>query len=92
MNEEFKVIPGYEFVVRDSYTEERYRVHRSTAGSQRQFVQALKNKECIGFNSLTSCAKHFNVDRSVIKHRIKSGENLDGWIFSNCLLDLERVK
>ncbi|AAL82973.1 hypothetical protein CDGHABPJ_00216 [Pseudomonas phage OMKO1] len=84
--------PAYEFVVRDSYTEERYRVHRSTAGSQRQFVQALKNKECIGFNSLTSCAKHFNVDRSVIKHRIKSGENLDGWIFSNCLLDLERVK
>uniref|UniRef100_A0AAU8KU55 HNH homing endonuclease n=1 Tax=Pseudomonas phage vB_PaeM_FBPa36 TaxID=3231237 RepID=A0AAU8KU55_9VIRU len=84
--------PAYKFIVRDSYIEEQYRVHRATAGSKRQFIQAIKNNKCIGFMSLTSCAKHFNVDRSVIKHRIKNGGKLDGWIFSNCLLDFERVK
>lgn len=82
-----QVHPDKEFIVRDSYTEARYRATRQTDGSEAIRIQATYvtgtclNAMC-NFDSLTQCADYFNVDRSCILNRLNNGANLDGWTFT----------
>lgn len=77
-NKKFK---DKDFVVRDGYTEERYRETRNTESSEREPIHAFNGYEELLFVSLTACAKHFNVDRSTIASRIGNGKRLNGWYF-----------
>lgn len=45
-----------------------------------QCVHAENNQELV-FQTLTKAAKHFNVDRSVIKLRLDTNKSFNGWIF-----------
>lgn len=76
------VLPHLRFVLRDSYTEPRCEVSRIGKLSIRTQVIAKYDAVVHMFESLTKCANHFEVDRSVIQHRIKTGTNLDGWILT----------
>lgn len=73
--------PDKVFTFRDSYTEEQFRRVRNTRPSETVSVRALKDEVVEDFDSLTQCAKHFNVDRSSIINRLNNGKELDGWTF-----------
>ena len=73
--------PNLKFEVRDSYDEVRFRTKRNTKLSQTTPIRAMRNGEVIDFKSLTRCAEHFNVDRSVITTRLDNEKQYDGWIF-----------
>lgn len=45
-----------------------------------QAVNTIDNQELV-FETLTKAAKHFNVDRSVIKLRLNTNKSFEGWIF-----------
>lgn len=45
-----------------------------------QAVNTIDNQELV-FETLTKAAKHFNVDRSVIKIRLNTNKSFEGWIF-----------
>lgn len=74
--------PDHEFSYRDSYAEEQHRVSRNIK-SQAQPILAVRGVEELDFQSLTQCANHFDVDRSVIVLRLNSGQDLDGWTFTS---------
>lgn len=71
-----------EFIVKDSYAEERYRVNRQTKKSYPVGIMANNGNETMEFSSLTQCAGHFKVDRSSIVNRLQNGKQLDGWTFT----------
>lgn len=77
-----QIYPDREFVVRDSYIEQRHRETRNTQESRTMPVTAFNGKETLPFSSLTQCAKHFQVDRSSILGRLNNGKDLDGWTFT----------
>jgi hypothetical protein len=71
------------FVVRDSYIESRFRTTRSTKQSRVISIRATSPSGTINdFDSLTKCARYFNVDRSSIQNRLDNGKDLDGWTFT----------
>lgn len=75
--------PHLQFILRDSYTEPRYEPKRPGKKSIGQSIHCVKDEEVLDFESLTKCAAHFEVDRSVIQHRITTGDKLDGWTLVN---------
>lgn len=77
-----EIYPDREFNVRDSYTEQQYRVTRSTKESKATSIIAMHGNRTVIFSSLTECAKCFGVDRSSITNRLNNGQTLDGWTFT----------
>lgn len=76
--------PNIKFCVKDSYNEEQYIVKRTGKLSKIKPVIAIKDDILINFDSLTKCAKHFDVDRPSILNRLDNKKDLDGWTFT-CL-------
>ncbi len=74
--------PNKEFKVLDSYSGDLYRVTRQTKESRKLPVLARNPDGDMHFDSLTQCAKHFGVDRSVIHNRLDKQIDLDGWTFT----------
>lgn len=74
--------PDKEFIVKDSYSENRYRSRRNTKPSITVPVFAKNGSDRKEFSSLTQCANHFMVDRSTIINRLISRKDLGGWIFN----------
>lgn len=74
-----------EFVLMDSYLHSRFRVYRQTKSSVKIVIVAKHNNSTQVFDSLTKCAKHFNVDRSTIFSRLNTEKQLDGWTFTDSL-------
>jgi hypothetical protein len=73
--------PDLVITVEDSSCKTQTLPVRNTAPSVRQTVKALSENEALEFASLRSCARHFNVDRSVIKNRLNTNIKLDEWTF-----------
>lgn len=76
--------PSLDIKVRDAYEENKRFLIRETKLSHRQDVRAVKDKQTILFRSITKCAEHFGVDRSVILKRLDNGQTFEGWNFNKC--------
>lgn len=77
--------PDKKFTLRDGYSEMRYVHEKETSGngSRKMPVMAMKDGQSLEFESLTSAAKHFQVDRDVIKLRLSNPESTYlGWTFN----------
>lgn len=78
-----QIYPDKVFTIRDSYTEENFRVTRNTEKSVAIPIRAEHdNGGYVDFSSLTQCSLSFKVDRSSITNRLNNGQRLDGWTFS----------
>ena len=74
--------PDKKFVVRDSYIDPNFKYRkRRLSSSKRIDVFATNGIDCKVFNSLSKCAKSFNVDRSVILKRLNDRTDFNGWTF-----------
>jgi hypothetical protein len=78
-----KNYPNKQLVIRDSYTEDRFRVNRKTRLSQPVPIRAVRSNEVLDFPSLSSCASYFDVDRSTISLRLDSERLFGGWAFTS---------
>ena len=79
-----KLYPDHKFVLRDGYTEVQHKGSRKrVAGStRRKVIAAHKGNEKLEFRSMTEAARHFHVDRDVIKLRLSNPEaTYLGWTF-----------
>ena len=79
--------PNLSIVLLDSYEKE---VPTSPFRTALKPISATKENETIQFKSLRKCARHFSVDRSVIKNRIKTGNDLNGWHFEIARRDMSK--
>lgn len=87
-----KTRPGIRFAYRDSYFEEQFRVPRQTNASKiTEVVATLPDYDRVVFNSITKCAKHFGVDRSVILRRLDRHREFKGWYFTSSSLQPGRI-
>lgn len=79
-----ELYPDKKFTLRDGHTEKRYESPRRRvgAGSRHIPIIARKDGEELSFKSLTEAARHFHVDRDVIKLRLTNPESTFlGWTF-----------
>jgi hypothetical protein len=78
-----EIHPDLTFTVYDSYANPVYRENRTTERSFRTVIVAVDGESQKRFESMTACAAHFGVDRSVIKSRLDNGKTLDRWTFKS---------
>ena len=79
-----QLYPDKKFTLRDGMTEPRFESPRRRLGSLIRIkpVIAKKDNETLEFKSLTEAARHFHVDRDVIKLRLSNPESTFlGWSF-----------
>lgn len=72
--------PDHKFEVIDGYANRPERAKQRVKSIQ-TVVIATNGKEVTRFDSLTKCAKHFRVDRSLIKARLNNNGIFNGWKF-----------
>lgn len=75
--------PNLVFSVRDSYTEEKFRVRSTANRNPALSVEAWKGNLMRRFPSVTQAAEYFGVDRSSIYRRLDEDICLDGWSFTS---------
>lgn len=74
--------PEKEFIVRDSYSENKFRITGEIKKVPPVKIKARRGTQTMTFPSLTQAAKYFDVDRSCIKLRLGSNISLDGYLFN----------
>lgn len=79
--------PNISVVLLDSYEKE---IPTSPYKAETKPILATKENEILNFSSLREAAKYFKVDRSVIKLRIKTGKDFNGWHFKIARRDMSK--
>lgn len=74
--------PELSIEVKTVYDIERTKpVRENSTGSKPMSVVAKNGDQELRFNTLTECANHFSVDRSVVRTRLDSGKSMGEWTF-----------
>lgn len=76
-----ELFEDHQFVVLDSYMQGKVRVMRKQL-SVKTPVTATNGPTELCFDSLTKCARHFNIDKKTVLAKASTGSKLGEWIFS----------